>query len=141
MLFDKSRVYTMLNADELKVGSKVIVADSLCTLKARVEHLKTKDDEENLITTITEIRDEYYEQRFVDKGHDYWNLAYFVAEPKEKKLKWTDLKLGNVIRKKYENGYRSAMVIRIDTYSTPKHIGLGDDWLSDNELEEWEKVE
>ena len=29
MEFDKSKVYTALNADELEVGSMVIVADSL----------------------------------------------------------------------------------------------------------------
>ena len=29
MEFDKSRVYTALNADELKVGSQVIVGDSV----------------------------------------------------------------------------------------------------------------
>jgi len=33
MEFDKSKVYTTLNADELKIGSKVIVADDLGTLK------------------------------------------------------------------------------------------------------------
>lgn len=33
MDFDKSKVYTALNADELKLGSKVIVADDLKTLK------------------------------------------------------------------------------------------------------------
>ena len=37
MEFDKSRVYTIVNADELKVGSKVIVADSLGLLKRLVE--------------------------------------------------------------------------------------------------------
>lgn len=33
MEFDKSRVYSTLNADELKVGSKVIVAETLTHLK------------------------------------------------------------------------------------------------------------
>ena len=37
MKFDKSRVYTALNADELKVGSKVIVADSVRALKNAVK--------------------------------------------------------------------------------------------------------
>ena len=36
MEFDKSRVFTTVNADELKVGSKVIVADNLASLKRRV---------------------------------------------------------------------------------------------------------
>lgn len=63
-------------------------------------------------------------------------------EPSEKKLKWTDLKIKDVIRKKYENGYRSALVTRIDTYTTDKHIGISGEWLSDTELaEDWEKVD
>ena len=37
MEFDKNKVYTALNADELKVGSKVIVANYLESLKAQVE--------------------------------------------------------------------------------------------------------
>lgn len=37
MDFDKSRVYTAVNADELKDGSKVYVADSIDTLKRYVE--------------------------------------------------------------------------------------------------------
>lgn len=40
----------------------------------------------------------------VNKGNN------FEVEPEEKKLKWTDLKFGDVIRNKYEDGYRSAMV-------------------------------
>ena len=144
MEFDKSRVYTVLNADELKVGSKVIVADSLSTLKARVEHLKTKEDEENVIVTIIEIRDEYYQQRFIDnEGHDAWNLVYLISEPEEKKLKWTDLKLGDILKCKTE----TRMVTGIDTSDESDgdgnvcHIYAGGWWSTDKELEEWEKVE
>lgn len=133
MAFDKSRVYTAVNADELKVGSKVIVADTLRDLKEMVE--------DGYAQTLTNIRDDNYINRFEVDSSSIYSIAYLVSEPEEKKLKWTDLKLGDVIRKKYEDGYRSATVIRIDTYSTEKHIGLGGDWLTDDELEEWEKVE
>ena len=37
MEFDKSRVYTALNADELKIGSKVILGNTLSELKEAVE--------------------------------------------------------------------------------------------------------
>ena len=141
MEFDKSKVYTALNADELKVDSKVILADSLGMLRTRVEGLKTKEDEKSLITTVREIKDRDYQNRFVDEDNVFWNLAYLISEPEEKKLKWTDLKLGDIVRKKYGDGYCFAMVTRIDTYSTPKHIELGDEWVSDEELENWEKVE
>ena len=38
MEFDKSKVYTALNADELPIGSKCIFADNLTDLKKYVEH-------------------------------------------------------------------------------------------------------
>lgn len=37
MEFDKSRVYTVLNADELQIGSKVILGNTLSELKEAVE--------------------------------------------------------------------------------------------------------
>ena len=37
MTFDKSRVYTALNAEELKEGSKIIGADNLADLRNQVE--------------------------------------------------------------------------------------------------------
>ena len=37
MEFDKSKIYTAANADELKIGSKVVVADTLEDLKQCVE--------------------------------------------------------------------------------------------------------
>ena len=40
MEFDKSRVYTALNADELKVGCKVIIADDIASLCVCVKNEK-----------------------------------------------------------------------------------------------------
>ena len=134
MEFDKSKVYTALNADELKVGSKVICANNIDSLKCKV--LDGCD-----ILEIKNILEESYERRFQLTVKGVYPFAYLISEPEEKKLKWTDLKIGDIIRKKYEDGYRYATVIRIDTYSTEKHIGLGGEWLTDDELEDWEKVE
>ena len=138
MEFDKSRVYTSLNADELKVGSKVICSFSILDLKMRV-------NEGEKITKVHKILSEESVNRicvyFDNDGYFNYSLAYLISEPEENKLKWTDLKIGDVIRKKYEDGYRSAMVTRIDTYLTERHIGLGGEWLTDDEIEEWEKVE
>ena len=141
MEFDIKQVYTCVNADELKVGSKVICADDLGTLKEIIRQIKSEeDDNDNWIENLEEVRNENSEFRFVTSQADY-NLAYLISEPEERKLKWTDLKIGDVIKKEYEDGYRYATVIRIDTYSTNKHIGLGGEWLTDDELEDWEKVE
>lgn len=132
MEFDKSRVYTALNADELKVGSKVIFADCLSILKLCV----AKYDG---IGTIKKILEECHLKRFFD-GTDYWNLAYLVEEPEEKKLRWTDLKVGDVIKSK--DGNRTAMVTEVDIEDKSGYeVYAGDDWFGDEKLANWEKVE
>ena len=132
MEFDKSKVYTALNADELKVGSKVILADSLECIKHYVKRNQSID-----IDTLVEVREERFIARFFN-GSATYNLAYLVSEPEEKKLKWTDLKIGDVIT----NGRYISMVTKIDKdgrYNS--HIYAGDGWIGDSELEEWVKVE
>jgi hypothetical protein len=65
-------------------------------------------------------------------------LAYLVSEPEEKKLVWTDLKIGDVIR----NGVFTHLVTGIHNFEqTNKHIFVSGNWITDEELEEWEKVE
>ena len=53
MEFDKSRVYTALNADELKIGSKVLVSNCISTLKDQVANYKEGDTRE-LISICSE---------------------------------------------------------------------------------------
>ena len=58
----------------------------------------------------------------------------------EKKLKWTDLKIGDVIR--WKDGTIERMVVNIDRRSeSDSHIGVCDLWIVDDDLEYWEKVE
>lgn len=133
MEFDKNRVYTALNADELKVGSKVIVADNLETLIYGV----TSDNEPKIITDICHTG---FKDRFeIDTAR--YNLCYLISEPEEKKLKWTDLKIGDVIRYKDDYGTINREVIGIDDCNVINHIVIYDGHVSDAELEEWEKVE
>lgn len=130
MEFDKSRVYTALNADELKVGSKVIVSDTLYHLKRFV-----KENVNGCI--LTYVNDEHLTNRFVI-GSVYYALAYLVSEPEEKKLKWTDLKHGDVIR----NGEFYEMITGIHkNEDTDKHVFVQGKWISDEQLKNWEKVE
>lgn len=132
MEFDKNKVYTSLNADELKVGSRVILADSLESLKYNVTYGHS-------IVPLVEVRGEGYSTRFFD-GKNGWCLAYLVEEPG--KLHWYDLKVGDIIKRPFEDGNRFAMVTMIDTYAnTTKHIGLTSGWLDDTEIEDWEVVE
>lgn len=82
MEFDRSKVYTALNADELKIGSKVFVADNLATLKEYV-------DSERSMATIKHIANDSQEHRFIvqfdsDPNTCAWSFVYFISEPEEK---------------------------------------------------------
>ena len=136
MEFQKERVFTALNADELKTGSKVICAFSIETLKKRVE-------EGEDITEVHKILPESVEHRidvYSGDGYFSYSIAYLVSEPEEKKLKWTDLKIGDVIRQK--EGMISHLITGIDNdSSTIQHVFAMGTWILDSELEKWEKVE
>ena len=78
MEFDKSKVYTSLNADELKVGSIVYVSDSLAGLKGLVIN-----EPKALLYKIKTIWSENETMRLcVEDGCD-WSLAYLISEPEE----------------------------------------------------------
>lgn len=76
MEFDKSKVYTALNANELKVGSKVIVGDNLLELKENV--LKHR-----LPKIIKKVEPEDNEHRFLCNDDFHYALTYLVSEPLE----------------------------------------------------------
>lgn len=81
MEFKKENVYTALNADELKAGDSVIVADDLVYLKTLVERGLA-------LSTIKEIYDGNYQRRFTVAGDNYaYNLAYLVERVGEKKFR------------------------------------------------------
>ena len=73
MIFDKNKVYTMLNADEVKAGSKGYFAEKLKDLRAIVS-------EEGDLRALVDVLGEEYERRF-DEGGNIWNLFYLVEEP------------------------------------------------------------
>lgn len=80
MEFDKSKVYTALNADELEEGYKVIVGDNLLELQECV--LKHK-----LPKTIKKIESEVFEHRFLCDDNFHYALAYKLRKPeKEEQL-------------------------------------------------------
>ncbi|MGI5076139.1 hypothetical protein E4N71_12100, partial [Treponema vincentii] len=79
MEFDKSRVYTALNADELKIGSRVILDNTLTKLKEAVEVEK-----EEAIQNLAIIHGEDIMLRFTgDKYHSGYTLAYLIEPPKK----------------------------------------------------------
>lgn len=132
MEFDKSRVFTSVNADELKVGSKVVVSDTYDGLKAKFNRTAS-------VAVLSEVLSSDYRGRFTIEGYScHFNLAYLISEPEEKKLEWTDLKIGDIIT----NGERSYLVTGIDKEGKwGSHIYCGTEWINDDNLGEWKKVE
>ena len=78
MEFDKSRIYTAVNADELPIGSKCVFADTIQGLKER-----------KYIDTLVGIADERRVCRFASEHGSDWKyaLAYLVKPPAEPKYK------------------------------------------------------
>lgn len=82
MEFDKSRVYTSLNADEVKIGSKGYFADSIKVLRDIVEQEYGRGYGE-----IENITVDYYSSRFKIKDNCCYTLFFLVEEPEEKKFR------------------------------------------------------
>lgn len=82
MEFDKNRIYTAVNANELQIGSKCIFADTIQDLKTRIKV--------ECISTLVEIYEENEKERFV--GSDgvveaSYLLAYLIEPPADPKYK------------------------------------------------------
>lgn len=127
MEFDKSKVFSMLNAEELKIGSMVIVDDNLRSLKEKVE-----SGAETSI--IEEIRTDDCIFRFGTED-DVYALAYLVKEPEE--LKWTDLELLDKVVC-IKTG-RTAVVTAIDPGDKTCPVAFGPEWMPVGMLKDWKK--
>ena len=84
MKFDKSKVYTALNADEVKVGSKGYYADCLKDLEERVN-----SDNKTYYDTLVGIdpTSEVYRFKTGAAFSSVYALFYLVEEPEKKKLR------------------------------------------------------
>jgi hypothetical protein len=81
MTFDKNKVYTALNADEVKVGSTGCFADTFAELKENVE-----DREIYKLTGILFSEEDYrFEMRSIKNLH--FRFFYLVEEPQEEKYR------------------------------------------------------
>lgn len=83
MEFDKSRVYTALNADELKVGSKCIFADTIHALREKVG----SDSAQRSVYVLRAVRDGCERERFEEDDSITYLLAYLIEPPAEPKYK------------------------------------------------------
>lgn len=77
MKFDKTRVYSICNADEVKVGSKGFFADNISDLKKKV-------NEGHELLTLVKIYGEKSATRFSISPISSYILFYLVEEPKDK---------------------------------------------------------
>ena len=82
MEFDKSRVYTAVNADELRVGSKCIFADTVKALRKKVQ----ADDYAQYVQPFIRLHDNGYDVQFLADCYTY-NYAYLIEPPAEPKYK------------------------------------------------------
>ena len=115
MEFDKSRVYTALNADELHVGDIIIGDDCIGGLRTKVEFDKVAP----FTSVITNIREESNSCRFETAYVQSWHLAYLVKrKPESKYVPWTKencpLKCGDVVRYKNSVDKRTTIIDAID---------------------------
>ena len=68
---------------------------------------------------------------------EYTTLQERIEPPEEKKLKVSDLKLGDIVR--HKSGNLEYLVTGID--HSENEVFFGDAWSDDEELGNWEKVE
>ena len=80
MEFDKTRVYTVVNAEDLPIGSKCIFANNVFTLK---DHVRNNYPAEILISVCSETITE----RFNSDSDEFYSLAYLIEPPTEPKYK------------------------------------------------------
>lgn len=80
MEFDKNRIYTAVNADELKIGSKCIFADTVRCLRRKVE------EDIDCVETFYRLHNKGGDDLFVgnDCAYCYAYLIELPAEPKYK---------------------------------------------------------
>ena len=86
MEFDKSRVYTAVNADKLKVGSQCIFADTLKGLHRQVKDI----DAANYVQILVIVDDDQFVGNYYTHAYDYAYLVKPPAEPKYKPFESVD---------------------------------------------------
>lgn len=81
MDFQKEKVFTAINADEVKVGSKGYFGDSIQELKEKIRSSGYAPG------ILSEIYDEEENCRFQMRDSADYALFYLIEEPKEKKYR------------------------------------------------------
>lgn len=88
MEFDKSRIYTAVNADELAIGSTCIFADTIQALRQKVQGgFSAGDCAKDYFRHLVKIYDDDSVERFVADDDDTHIYAYLIEPPAEPKYK------------------------------------------------------
>ena len=106
MEFDKSKVYTALNADELPIGSRCVFADTIHDLRKKVE----SDSVQRYVYVLRAICDSSKMERFEEDDNAVFLLAYLIESPAEPKYKpFESLKQLIVATKKHGETVKSLV--------------------------------
>jgi hypothetical protein len=130
MEFDKSRVYTAVNADELKIGSRCIFANTILSLREEVESLKGGEFIGELIAILN---DNLVNRLRGEKGA--YPLAYLIEPPAEHKPFESIDKAMEAIKKhggwikKKSNGYQYIVIAK-----KPISLRLFEGWFTLEEI-------
>ena len=128
MDFKIDNVYSAVDADTLKPGTKAIFGDNM-------EQLRTFVKKEIGIATLDCVLDEGNALRFVSA---ITNRPYALAYVLYDRLTWKDLKVGDVIT----NGRYISMIHEIDYEADDDtHVLAGSNWINDEELKDWRKYD
>ena len=80
MEFDKNRIYTVVNAYELQIGSRCIFADTMDELKIKLRNVK------DYIDTLDVVCSDRNAARFYSRNATYF-LAYLIEPPADPRHK------------------------------------------------------
>lgn len=132
MEFDKSKVYTAANADELKVGSRCLFADTVRGLRRKVE----EERDTNRVETFYRLHNNGGDDLFVGNDCTYC-YAYLIeppAEPKYKPFESAEKAMEAIKKhgwwiKKKSNGYQRIVIAKSST-----SLRLFDGWFTLEEI-------
>ncbi|MGI5066098.1 hypothetical protein [Treponema putidum] len=136
MEFDKSKVYTALNADELKIGSKCIFANTIADLRNMVQD----EDARYYMSELTQVFPDMVVERFEQDDTEVYALAYLIEPPAEPKYRpFTSIEKAKEIIAKYGGWVKAKMIFSylVTAYdSQPANLSvlLADNWYSLQEL-------
>ena len=134
MEFDKSRVYTALNADELPIGSKCVFADTVKALRKKVQ----ADDYVQYVQPFIRLHDNGYDVQFL-AGCYLYAYAYLIeppAEPKYKPFESVDKAMEAIKKHGGWVGYKcfSFLVTAYDKARPDHAVCFSDNWYSLQDL-------